>query len=179
MSCSSCNLLKRIFFFFLEKQTIPVKVFYVAWKKGENTVSGLKKKLSTKYLQNETLCGCGCKKVRTCNSRSHIWNNTTCRCECMGSGKGSCPAHLVWNIHSCQCECPKSNNVCPGSGKVWNQKECKCTCHKSMSCGAGLYLNPKTCRCTCHRNWCQLIAGNQKTKVFADDTIELKPIQRE
>lgn len=166
------SLYLPIDFLILERKEIPVKVGRVSWRKGENTLSGLRKKVEIVNLQNDTQCGCTCKKKRHCNPRSHVWNDRTCRCECKLAER-SCPGAYVWNIHSCKCECPKSKHVCHGSGKVWNQKLCKCTCHDSMSCSAGYYLNPETCRCTCHRNWCKIVAIDKFEKRFDKDTIEL------
>ena len=127
----------------------------VFWRKGDNTVSEMKKKVSEAVLRNETQCGCTCKRVKkSCNSKTHVWNNRTCRCECLLKQQ-ICTAPLVWNRHSCRCECPKSGHVCHGPGKVWDQQQCRCVCWQEP-CKKGYYIHPETCLCTCHKNWCPM-----------------------
>ncbi len=147
----------------------------MSWRKGDNTVSELKKKVSEVVLRNETQCGCTCRRVKkSCNFKTHYWNNRTCRCECLKAAQ-TCSAPLVWNRHSCRCECPKSGHVCHGPGKVWDRKQCRCVCWEEK-CSKGYYVHPETCLCTCHRNWCPRVYYDSimKTKRFKDQlTIEL------
>ena len=159
---------------FLATTDIPIKVGIVTWRKGDNTVSELNKKVSETVLKNETQCGCTCKRRtrRICNSKTHLWNDKTCRCECLLK-QHVCPTPHVWNRHSCRCECPKSGHVCHGPGKVWDKDKCRCVCWKEK-CSKGYYRNPETCRCTCHKNWCPRLYDFFKMKHIQDkSTIEL------
>lgn len=161
-------------FLSLATTDIPIRVGLVSWRKGDNTVSELKKKVSEVVLRNETQCGCTCKRIRkSCSSKTHFWNDRTCRCECL-LAQQTCQAPLVWNKHSCRCQCPKTGHVCHGPGKVWNKEQCRCVCWKE-TCSKGYYRNPETCRCTCHKNWCPRMYDIFKMKRFRDQsTIELE-----
>ena len=143
----------------------------VSWRNGEKSTSKLRK-VSEVRIQNDTQCGCACKREKHCNSETQKWNNRTCRCECIKYQ--TCRAPLVWSKHSCCCDCPKSRAVaCRGPGKVWDPKRCRCVCWKER-CSAGYYRDPETCRCTCYKNWCPNIHQIYGSKhVRNSKTIEL------
>ncbi|XP_028401581.1 balbiani ring protein 3-like isoform X2 [Dendronephthya gigantea] len=155
---------------------IPIKVGRVSWRKGDGTVY---KQVSEKVLKNHTQCECACKKRtrKSCNPKTHVWNDRSCRCECL-LGHQTCHAPQVWNKHLCRCECPRVAHVCHGPGKVWDHEKCRCACWKEK-CSKGYYRNPETCRCTCHKNWCPNKWQLPKMKRFNDpSTIELgKPVE--
>lgn len=107
-------------------------------------------------------CDCKCTVTKqTCSSRSQIFNEDYCRCECPSVQK--CDPRFKWDKDKCKCVCnaPLSASMtrCLTTSlyrKYWDINVCDCVCYKSRCTRKGRFMvqDKKTCRCKCSLQSC-------------------------